>query len=147
MNYRIAIIVLFTGLFLGIIGTLWFQAIQKKCDEINNEKQEEINIEWKRSHYLLTVDNLYTELISKEIKPSELLVSMIIIETNNFNSYNCQIRNNLYNTKEKNGTYKVYSHWSEGLNDGYKELISKYNTNIIYRNKVDSIYNKLFFNF
>jgi flagellum-specific peptidoglycan hydrolase FlgJ len=110
------------GAFIGAACVLWDQQIQKQCSEIHGEVA---SIKWRQNHFILSEENLVSELKAQGVEFPEIVVAQALLETGNFKSYACINRNNLFGLRKKDSTYMSFEHWTECV-AAYKKFIQKY---------------------
>ena len=113
------IIVSVIGLSVGVICTLWVQAIQRECEKTDGEVA---SVAWRQHHFLLTKDNLLNELKAQGVSFPEIVTAQALIETDSFKSYACTSNNNLFGLRKKDGTYASFEHWTD--------CVAKYKTSV-----------------
>lgn len=110
------------GVALGVICTLWWQAIQESAGKAQGEVA---SVQWRQNHFKLNEDNLYNELIAQGVSFPEIVVAQAKLETGHFKSYACLQNNNLFGLRKKDSTYMAFSHWTDCV-AAYKEYIQKW---------------------
>ena len=108
------------GILIGGVGVVWLQP-----KEGENET-EVANIKWRQSHFILSEENLYNELVAQEIDFPEIVQAQAVLETGHFKSHACLERNNLFGLRKGDGTYMSFAHWTLSVS-AYKRYIQKYN--------------------
>jgi hypothetical protein len=108
-NFVKYLISCFIGIFVGAVCVLWYQAIQRQCDNINGEVA---SVVWRQNHFLLSQENLINELKAQNIEFPEIVLAQAIIETDSFKSYSCTSNNNLFGLRNEDGTYMAFKHWT-----------------------------------
>lgn len=124
------IITLLLGILVGVMGTLWYQAMDNRAQEMQKEKVlDEVdtpNIVWRQNHFVLNDSNLYHELIAQGIDYPEIVLAQAQLETGHYTSYSCLKRNNLFGMyNSRKGTYMQFPHWTICV-AAYKKYIQKY---------------------
>lgn len=110
------------GIFVGAVCVLWYQSVERQCEKINGEVA---SVVWRQNHFLLSKENLVSELVAQDIKFPEIVVAQALLETGHFKSYACTNDNNLFGLRKKDGTYMSFSHWTECV-AAYKKYIQKW---------------------
>ena len=139
MKYVEALCYAIFGFLIGLICMNWYKEVWEKgpYPTITDDYT------WRRNHYILTDRNLYTELLAQDIDSAKLIVAIAIKETNSFSSYDCRIRNNLFNYKNEGKTV-TFPHWSSAI-VGYEKYLIKYKRDTTYKKQIDIIYKNLNF--
>lgn len=97
----------------------------------------------------LNDSTLMAELIKNDIKFPEIVLAQAKLETGNYTSRICRVKNNLFGLNSARG-YRTYTHWTESVK-AYKKLIqSKYKggdyykflENLGYAGKGNTLYTK-----
>ena len=119
------------GVFIGIISTLWMEAIcresERRSVEVNNDTIEYANIIWRQNHFVLNEDNLMHELVAQEVAFPNVVLAQAVLETGHFKSHACTHRNNLFGLRRRDGAYMTFEHWTECV-AAYKKYIQKWQT-------------------
>ena len=110
------------GVCSGITFYLWIQLMR---EEAYRRKADEISVVWRQNHFKLNKENLYNELYAQGVEFPEIVLSQAILETGNFKSNACKIKNNLFGLRNSDGTYKDFEHWTDCV-AAYKKYIQKY---------------------
>lgn len=116
------ILTFFFGMLLGMAAIWHYHAAN---EILNNKESHEICVKWRTDHFKLTNDNLYTELVAQGIDYPKIVLAQAILETGNYQSYSCRVRNNLFGLKRRDGTYMEFNHWTDAVH-AYKKYIQKY---------------------
>lgn len=112
-----------TGIIMGTVSVLWFQAIAEQAEKI--EERAEASIKWRQNHFILSEQNLYNELIAQGVDFPEIVQAQAILETGYFKSYACLNKNNLFGLRNNDATYMSFPHWTDCV-AAYKKYIQKY---------------------
>lgn len=120
MKIRIGLRFLIVCIIIGLLISFAYHQFQKEsyCLEDN------INVLW-YGDTELTVENLKREFIAQGIDYPEIVLAQAILETGMFESYSCQVRNNLFGLRKRDGTYMEFPHWTYSVG-AYKKYIQKY---------------------
>lgn len=118
-------------IILAIFPIISFFRIIKDLNCLSEERKslDRINIEMKASKELpfyaedLNRDTFYEALLYYEVKHPKLVLAQAILETGNFKSYNCVVRNNVLGlvnsfknpTKENPYQYFEFNAWEESI--------------------------------
>lgn len=124
-RYNIIFIPFIIGIVLGGLGVLWTNAIGASKNEESNIDTTSINIVWRSNHLTLNKENLLQELKAQEVAFPEIVVAQALLETGNFKSASCTKDNNLFGLRNRNGSYMVFSHWTESVT-AYKKYIQRW---------------------
>jgi hypothetical protein len=97
---------------------------------ISIDKSTEIDVDsvpvvWRSDPFTLNKENLYNEFTAQEIDSPTIVLAQAILETGNFSSYNCIVRNNLFGLRRLDGSYMEFPHWTFSV-AAYKKYIQKY---------------------
>lgn len=122
-KYILYIITFFIGMLIGM-ASIWHYYSASEVLEAEKES-EDICVKWRTEHFKLSKENLYSELIAQEIDYPEIVLAQALLETGNFKSYSCKVRNNLFGLKRKDGSYMTFDHWTNSVH-AYKKYIQKY---------------------
>lgn len=125
-------VLILVGILIGVIGTLWYQAIDKEVQEMKEKEElskvDTLNIIWRQNHFVLNDSNLYHELVAQDIDYPEIVLAQAQLETGHYTSYSCLKRNNLFGMyNSRTGTYMQFPHWTICVS-AYKEYIQKYDS-------------------
>jgi flagellum-specific peptidoglycan hydrolase FlgJ len=118
MEWSLRGIIVFTG--LGIASVFLYKHLNKEPHCL----EENANVVW-HSNTNLTEENLKEEFAAQGIDYPEIVYAQAILETGSFKSYSCQVRNNLFGLRKKDGTYMEFPHWTHSVG-AYKKYIQKY---------------------
>ena len=111
------------GIAMGAIAVLWYQAIDRACKKSEEANLETATIIWRQNHFMLTEENLMNELKAQEVMFPEIVLAQALLESDNFRSYSCTHRNNLFGLR-KGESYMSFPHWTECV-AAYKKYIQK----------------------
>lgn len=97
---------------------------------ISTDKDTEMDVDsvpivWRSAPFTLNKENLYNEFTAQEIDSPTIVLAQAILETGNFSSYNCIVRNNLFGLRRLDGSYMEFPHWTFSV-AAYKKYIQKY---------------------
>lgn len=122
-KYILYIITFFIGMLIGMASIWHYYTVSEVLEE--EKESEDICVKWRAEHFKLSKENLYNELIAQEIDYPEIVLAQALLETGNFKSYSCKVRNNLFRLMRKDGTYMEFDHWTNSVH-AYKKYIQKY---------------------
>lgn len=122
-KYVLYIITFFIGILIGMAIIWHYYTVTTMLNE--QKESHEICVKWKIDHFKLTQENLFNELVAQGVDYPEIVLAQAILETGNFQSYSCKVRNNLFGLKRKDGTYMTFDHWTDAVY-AYKKYIQKY---------------------
>lgn len=124
MNKYILYIITFSiGMLIGMASIWHYYTVSEVLEE--EKESEDICVKWRTEHFKLSKENLYSELVAQEIDYPEIVLAQALLETDNFKSYSCKVRNNLFGLMRKDGTYMEFDHWTNSVH-AYKKYIQKY---------------------
>lgn len=87
----------------------------------NNKIKAEELINKNHKKLPLTESNLKKVLIDNDIQHPHIVLAQAKLETGNFSSKVCKLKNNLFGLKKGN-VYRSFKHWSDSVK-AYKQLI------------------------
>lgn len=122
-KYILYIITFFIGMLIGMASIWHYYSVSEVLEA--EKESEDICVKWRTEHFKLSKENLYSELVAQEIDYPEIVLAQALLETGNFKSYSCKVRNNLFGLKRKDGTYMEFDHWTNSVH-AYKKYIQKY---------------------
>lgn len=122
-KYILYIITFFIGMLIGMVSIWHYYTVSEVLEE--EKESEDICVKWRTEHFKLSKENLYSELIAQKIDYPEIVLAQALLETGNFKSYSCKVRNNLFGLMRKDGTYMEFDHWTNSVH-AYKKYIQKY---------------------
>ena len=122
-KYILYIITFFIGMLIGMASIWHYYTVSEVLEE--EKESEDICVKWRAEHFKLSKENLYSELVAQEIDYPEIVLAQALLETGNFKSYSCKVRNNLFGLMRKDGTYMEFDHWTNSVH-AYKKYIQKY---------------------
>lgn len=122
-KYILYIITFFIGMLIGMASIWHYYTVSEVLEE--EKESEDICVKWRTEHFKLSKENLYSELVAQEIDYPEIVLAQALLETDNFKSYSCKVRNNLFGLMRKDGTYMEFDHWTNSVH-AYKKYIQKY---------------------
>ena len=110
------------------------QQTDQKSDKRTSQKQaipingKQAFSKSKQSHLpVLTIPNLYQEIIRNGIQHPRIVLAQAILETGWFRSPLCRNRHNLFGlTNPKTGKYYEFNHWTESVRAYYTKVQYKY---------------------
>lgn len=124
MNKYVLYIITFSiGMLIGMASIWHYYTVSEILEE--EKESEDICVKWRTEHFKLSKENLYSELVAQEIDYPEIVLAQALLETGNFKSYSCKVRNNLFGLMRKDGTYMEFDHWTNSVH-AYKRYIQKY---------------------
>mgnify|MGYP003436190249 CR=1 FL=1 len=124
MNKYVLYIITFSiGMLIGMASIWHYYTVSEILEE--EKESEDICVKWRTEHFKLSKENLYSELVAQEIDYPEIVLAQALLETGNFKSYSCRVRNNLFGLMHKDGTYMEFDHWTNSVH-AYKKYIQKY---------------------
>ena len=124
MNKYILYIITFSiEMLIGMTSIWHYYTVSEILEE--EKESEDICVKWRAEHFKLSKENLYSELVAQEIDYPEIVLAQALLETGNFKSYSCKVRNNLFGLMRKDGTYMEFDHWTNSVH-AYKKYIQKY---------------------
>lgn len=110
-------------MLIGMASIWHYYTVSEVLEE--EKESEDICVKWRTEHFKLSKENLYSELVAQEIDYPEIVLAQALLETDNFKSYSCKVRNNLFRLMRKDGTYMEFDHWTNSVH-AYKKYIQKY---------------------
>lgn len=110
-------------MLIGMASIWHYYTVSEVLEE--EKESEDICVKWRTEHFKLSKENLYSELVAQEIDYPEIVLAQALLETDNFKSYSCKVRNNLFGLMRKDGTYMEFDHWTNSVH-AYKKYIQKY---------------------
>ena len=110
------------GIFVGAACVLWYQSVKKRCEEA---EEEVASVVWRQNHFLLSGENLMSELKAQEVQFPEIVAAQALLETGHFKSHACINKNNLFGLRKKDSTYMSFEHWTDCV-AAYKKYIQKW---------------------
>lgn len=110
-------------MLIGMASIWHYYTVSEVLEE--EKESEDICVKWRAEHFKLSKENLYSELVAQEIDYPEIVLAQALLETGNFKSYSCKVRNNLFGLMRKDGTYMEFDHWTNSVH-AYKKYIQKY---------------------
>lgn len=122
-KYILYIITFFIGMLIGMASIWHYYTVSEVLEE--EKESEDICVKWRTEHFKLSKENLYSELVAQEIDYPEIVLAQALLETDNFKSYSCKVRNNLFGLMRKDGIYMEFDHWTNSVH-AYKKYIQKY---------------------
>lgn len=122
-KYILYIITFFIGMLIGMASIWHYYTVSEVLEE--EKESKDICVKWRTEHFKLSKENLYSELVAQEIDYPEIVLAQALLETDNFKSYSCRVRNNLFGLMRKDGTYMEFDHWTNSVH-AYKRYIQKY---------------------
>lgn len=127
IKYFFAVVI---GFIIGFVASLQWRMIDKRAEEIEKEETaltEEPNYQWRVEHFVINHDNVRDEIVSQNLDFPEIVMAQAAIETGGFKSISCLKDGNLFGLRNKDGSYKRFTHWTESVSY-YKKHIQKYDS-------------------
>ena len=130
-NYWKETCLLLIGVFIGL-GFDYCNKPKEFKKVITIERDTIVDTFYVQKTIPLNKENVLAELKKQNIPHPHIVLAQSRLETGNYTSKVCRIKNNLFGMKKGN-TYRNYNNWKESIEDYKRHISSKYKGGDYYK--------------